>query len=1217
MINSFIHVHIRVLFAFAFVILFNCSFAQEICNNNIDDDGDGRIDCYDAECAHQGNCVDLFYGYEAYDCQIKPPVGPFGLVEVWRSSVVVSTRSIALVADIDGDGMPEVIAHSNGANQLYVLDGATGATKLTITCPAINDLSNAIAVADTDNDGFGEIYVGVNNGLLYCFEHDGTPKAGYTPPNLGLNETSPNIADFNGDGVPEIYWANSIYNALTGALIATGGAGSSGKNPNAATSHSIAADVLPDSFCPDCSGLELVCGNTVYSVNIATGTMTPQPNSLPASVRDGYTAVADMNMDGALDVIVTFNGQVYVWNPRTGLQMGNTFNIPNTGTGGRPNIADYDNDGYPEIGVGGQNRYVAIDFDINTNTLSQLWLNNIVDPSQQTTGTAFDFEGDGINEVVYRDENVLYVYDGATGAVKASIPCGSGTRTEFPTIADVNNNGKANIICNCANGNGGTSGYVRVYESDNNRWIGSRKVMNQHGYHITNINDDLTVPVAMQNHGVIPEINSFLNQAPLYNINWQPIFIPIPDVTATIDTVVHCNALNSFEITVRLCNRGSAPVEDITPVTFYNGNPLTGGTIINTQNFTSFPIAINDCVAQTFTVPFNNNAFNLYVSVNDNGSNPADAPTLTYIECDSTNNIVNTNITPLLLTPVVSGLPAAHCLVDTIITITTIPSGGILSGNGINGNTFNPSLATSGNHTINYIVSVGVCEFETDENVTVYTLPVANAGNDVSVCSDSATTIGTTLIAGYTYNWNPSSGLNNSTIANPTATLNNNTTNTITQEYILTVTENGCTDIDTVQVTVYATPSASFTATAFICENQLATITYTGHNTSSATYNWNFGSGNIISGNNEGPYEIEYTNEGSYVVTLSVIENGCTSATENNTIVMYVAEIDAGEDISICLGDAAQLNANGAVNYSWSPATRLNDTNISNPLASPNITTTYFVTGVDANGCEDSDSVTVTILPVPTANFTVTNVCEDEIIIIEDLATPTGSITYNWNFGNGNNSSENVPIHIYNNAGIYIITQVVSLGNCKDTASNTITIYPKPTIRFSANKLTGIVDSTANISFFYEGDSVATLTWNFGDGNFSSATNPIHIFSDTGVFTISLSAITQYGCENEFIKANYITIYEKPILFIPNAFSPNGDGVNDVFYIYGSGIKEINFRIFDRWGELVFETSELNIGWDGTFKGKMVNQGVYVYEAVVITNTLEQRKLKGSITLFR
>lgn len=398
----------------------------------------------------------------------------------------IATRSIALIGDVDGDGMPEVVVRDNGANRLYILDGVTGSLEVTINAPAFLSVANALAMADTDKDGFGEIYVTPNNQNLYCYENDGTPKVGFAINSCGTSEAAPGIADFNGDGTPEIYVGNRIFHSQTGVLLASGGAGSKGQNLIYAW-HPVAADVLPTGFCTDCSGLELVCCNTVYSVDIPGGNLTAIPNNL-SGLADGFTSVADFNGDGNLDIAVTSQGTVYLWDPLTGNQLGATFNLSGTALGGRPNIADYDNDGLPEIGAGGNSIYYVIDYDPVTDALSTLWTQTTVDNSQMTTGSAFDFEGDGITEVVYRDENNLFIWDGATGAIKAQTQCGSATRTDFPTVADVNGDGTANIICICATTNQGDPGKVRVYESGGFPWISTREVMNQHSYSITNIN---------------------------------------------------------------------------------------------------------------------------------------------------------------------------------------------------------------------------------------------------------------------------------------------------------------------------------------------------------------------------------------------------------------------------------------------------------------------------------------------------------------------------------------------------------------------------------------------------------------------------------------------------------------------------------------------------------------------------------------------------------
>lgn len=344
-----------------------------------------------------------------------------------------------------------------------------------------------------------------------------------------------------------------------------------------------------------------------------------------------------------------------------------------------------------------------------------------------TTGSAFDFEGDGITEVVYRDENVLYVYDGATGAVKASIPCGSATRTGYPTVADVDGDGTANIICNCDVTNQGGTGKVRVYSSAGIPWVNSRSVMNQHAYSVCNINDDLSVPI-LQSNTAVPELNRFISQVPLYDRNWNPQFIPVPDLTITIDTVEVCNAQNYVDVTVTVCNIGSNNVDSIIPVSFYDGNPLAGGTHIATGNFTSYPVDAPLCVTMTFPVNWSQTAFDLYAVVNDLGNAPpADAPECVYTKCDSTNNMNTYYVKPYTMVTTMSGLAADYCPVNIQVPLTGNPAGGTSQAPGIAGNNFNPSVAGEGLlHDIVYTYMHGVCPFAISQEVTVFALPVVD-----------------------------------------------------------------------------------------------------------------------------------------------------------------------------------------------------------------------------------------------------------------------------------------------------------------------------------------------------------------------------------------------------------------------------------------------------------------------------------------------------------
>lgn len=1095
------------------------AIAQEICNNGVDDDGDGQIDCYDAECANQAACDSFFYGYPINHCQIQPPVGPFGVTLVWESIVDVSARSLAVVGDIDGDNIPEVIVHKNGANQLYVLDGLTGATEVTINCPAINDLSNAIAVADVDLDGYGEIYAVSGNAYLHCFEHNGTPKAGFNSIDVGNFEVGPGIADFNGDGVPEVYIGNKIYNSLTGALICQGN-GSTGKNGQAW--HPAVADLLPSNACADCAGLEMACGNTVYSVNIATGTMTALPNNL-SGLGDGYTSIADMNQDGNLDVVVTSAGKVYVWNPVTGNQMGGTYTLPGTGTGGRPNIADYDNDGKPEIGVVGKDKYVMLDFNTVTNQMSQVWLKNTIDGSQMTTGSAFDFEGDGATEVVYRDENNLFVYDGATGAVKLSTPCGSATRTEFPTVADVNGDGKANIICNCSTANQGGTGKVRVYESSGFDWIGSRDIMNQHSYSVTNVNEDLTIPIQQQNNAVFPEMNTFISQAPYFDENWDPIYIPVADLTVNFDTIVFCEVPNQFSVTLTVCNHGSKRVNGTIPITFYTGDPLAGGTVFQVANMTATNIDTGDCVTETFDLPWNDVPFNLYAAINDDGSSPPNAPELVYKECDSTNNIHNIYAPGVSYDPIIAGLEPLYCPEDSSFALTGTPVGGVFSGPGITGSDFNPAEAGFGQHVITYTFSFGVCDFDTTESVTVVNALIVNAGNDTSVCSGQPANLGAPAMTGYNYTWSSSIGLSSSNISDPTLTLTNSGSTSNVEVYTLTADSSGCVNSDDVQVTVHPNPVAEFdyvhechgTINSFTDQSDAVVGTID-------QYMWNFGDNNMD--NQADPTNL-YDLPGLYNVKLVVeTSNGCQDSIEHqvevyNRPVSDFSVDNVCRDVAAEFVDQSQSLSGNIETWDWD----FGDSETEQVTSSAPLQHDY-----DADGsytveliieteyaCKDTFVDTVIIFPVPTTDFTFDSVCYGVPTSFTDLsdASPGNINQWNWDFGGVGSSNDQHPQFEFPDPGNFaVILSVETDSGCPGAIEYPITVYVLPEPDFSSTSVCfGELTEFTDLSTITNGN-ISAYSWDFDDQNMSSQPSPSHTYAMADFYDVTLTLTSNKNC---------------------------------------------------------------------------------------------------------
>ena len=204
-----------------------CPNVPEICDNGIDDDCDGLIDCFDGDCSENQNCASFYFGRDSGDCQIAPPVVTgYNLVEKWRSVVDVETRGTPIVGDLDGDGIPEVVTHFRDDNTVYILNGADGTTKATINAH-LSDYSQSPSIVDADADGFGEVYLVDYLGKLRSFDHLGQPKVGFTEITIskgqgthqGVFSANPSFADFDGDGTVELFIGNEIYNALTGALI--------------------------------------------------------------------------------------------------------------------------------------------------------------------------------------------------------------------------------------------------------------------------------------------------------------------------------------------------------------------------------------------------------------------------------------------------------------------------------------------------------------------------------------------------------------------------------------------------------------------------------------------------------------------------------------------------------------------------------------------------------------------------------------------------------------------------------------------------------------------------------------------------------------------------------------------------------------------------------------------------------------------------------------
>jgi choice-of-anchor C domain-containing protein len=397
------------------------------------------------------------------------------------------------VGDLNEDGVPDIVfstffSWNYHVGVLRAVSGDDGRDLWNIDDPKyfVNGTSG-VALADIDDDGRLEVIAVHQDYSLLAFEHDGTFKWKSPYGRRG----SPSVADLDQDGSPEIIIAGRALKS-DGSPKWVGGFGQGWGNYLHGFASSIAVDLDLDGV------LEVVAGNTAYRAN---GAVFWRKASLP----DGFTAVGNFDGNPYPEIALVGDGQIYLLDYQGNVQWG-PIPVPGGGNGGAPTVADFDGDGLPEIGLAGSSRY-----SVTRSDGSILWQAQTSDYSSNMTGSSvFDFDGDGSAEVVYADEVRLRIFRGADGLEISSVPKTSATLWEMPVIADVDSDGRADIIDGLNYGAGLSRG-IRVLSSEN--WVSTRRIWNQSSYHITNVNDNGTIPKVEQRNWLVPGLNNFRTNA--------------------------------------------------------------------------------------------------------------------------------------------------------------------------------------------------------------------------------------------------------------------------------------------------------------------------------------------------------------------------------------------------------------------------------------------------------------------------------------------------------------------------------------------------------------------------------------------------------------------------------------------------------------------------------------------------------------------------------
>ena len=440
------------------------------------------------------------------------------------------------------------------------------------------------------------------------------------------------------------------------------------------------------------------------------------------------------------------------------------------------------------------------------------------------------------------------------------------------------------------------------------------------------------------------------------------------------------------------------------------------------------------------------------------------------------------------------------------------------------------------------------------------------------------------------YTWTPSTGLNIDTGATVIANPN------VSTAYVVTGTNGVCTGTDTVFVTVNPIPVLMATGSV-ICFGDTGTVT-ANSTEANTTYLWS------PTGDTINPIVVNPTVTTTYKVIGTAA--GCKDSTTANVTVNPLPLINV-DNVTICNGFAAQIVATNGITYVWEDTTTLNPR-----FVEPTQTTTYWVIGTDANGCKNIDSSIVIVNNSPTVNVDPVAICKG----VSTTLTATGADTYIWS-----NSLTGSPI-VVSPSSTTIYTVTGSILGCTGTDTAMVTVYPKPVAAFQPNPALTTTDNPI-VNFFNSSSGGSQWFWNFGDFNSSNNTsfdiNPTHSFSSYGSFSIWLVAVSDYGCTDSTVRN---VIVENPFTFyIPTAFSPNGEGNNEMFIPQGVGIDLALYEmtIFDRWGELIFKTYNLFEGWNGKKNnvGSTLPSGTYIYHFKVRQIEGIKHNYSGHVTLIR
>lgn len=531
------------------------------------------------------------------------------------------------------------------------------------------------------------------------------------------------------------------------------------------------------------------------------------------------------------------------------------------------------------------------------------------------------------------------------------------------------------------------------------------------------------------------------------------------------------------------------------------------------------------------------------------------------------------------------------------------------------------------------------CVDTTYGQVLVFPNPVAQFSVDsMAGCHPLPVNITNTSTGASLYHWDMDDGTTFDTLA---ANFGHTYTNTsgIQQTHqieLIAETDKGCLDTTVQVVDVYPAVTALFASDTAGCSP--FDVSFVNNSVGAISYTWDFGDGSPTDSSQNPSHQFTNTSfmDVQYTVTL-IIESvfGCLDTVQRN-ITVYATPI-----VSFTPSPLTQTYPNTTVSYTntsspgpWQYSWDFGDSTFSslqNPLNHnyPTWGTYEIKLIVTGPNCSDSATQTIEIVaPVPVAEFEgPAKGCKP--LSVQFTNNSLYGDTYLWDFGDGGFSTQFEPNYTFYTAGIYTVSLTVigQGGQDIETKQLIIEVYEVPNAFFSVNP-TKVFIPNEPVLLFNLSTFASSYEWDFGDGNSSTEESPQHLYTQLGVYDIMLIASTVNNCVDTFILQSAVEAASEGGIKVPNAFSPNQNGGNggyyhpndrdnDVFHPIIIGSEEYELNIFNKWGELLFISKDIKIGWDGYYRGELCKQDVYVYKIKVRYSDGRSESHVGDLTLLR